>query len=98
MKLLLRISLCAVLLSIVPSSWAQEQDAEGCKDSLVITRMPGSKINSCESKEYDQATFSIPEDAKGNSEKVIEGEYHTWDYTTREGVSEIQVFRNIETA
>ena len=98
MKLLLRISLCGVLLSTLPSSWAQEQDAEGCKDSPVITRMPGSKINSCENKEYDQAKFSVPEDAQGNSEKVIEGEYHTWDYTTREGVSEIQVFRNIETA
>jgi OOP family OmpA-OmpF porin len=28
----------------------------------------------------------------------LEGEYHYWDYGTREGVSEIQVFRNFETA
>ena len=31
-------------------------------------------------------------------DKVVEGEMHTWDYGTREGVSEIQVFRNVETA
>ncbi|SRR6266851_3768314 len=31
-------------------------------------------------------------------DKTVEGEYHTWDYATREGVSEIQVFRNMETA
>ena len=31
-------------------------------------------------------------------EKTLEGEYHSWDYGTREGVSEIQVFRNFETA
>ncbi|MGZ7033046.1 MAG: OmpA family protein [Thermoanaerobaculia bacterium] len=98
MKSILCVSLCCALLSIVPSSWAQEPDAEGCKDSPMITRMPGSKINSCDDKEFEQARFPAKEDAQGNSEKVVEGEYHTWDYATREGVTEIQVFRNIETA
>lgn len=38
-------------------------------------------------------------DADGNAAtKTFEGEYHYWDYGTREGVSEIQVFRNFETA
>jgi len=32
------------------------------------------------------------------TEKTLEGEFHSWDYGTREGVSEIQVFRNFETA
>ena len=31
-------------------------------------------------------------------EKQLEGEYWSWDYGNREGVSEIQVFRYIETA
>jgi OOP family OmpA-OmpF porin len=81
-------------------SFAQNpDDAENCKDSPVITRMPGSKINSCENKEYEQASFPLKPDADGNSqEKKIEGEYHTWDYRNRDGMSEIQVYRNIETA
>lgn len=98
MKAMLGVSLSCALLWIVPSSWAQEPDAEGCKDSPIITRMPGSKLSSCDDKEYEQARLPFPEDALGNSEKVVEGEYHTWDYTTRDGVSEIQVFRNFETA
>src|ERR1700680_4974427 len=100
MKLFLRIALCSALLTQFPSSsWAQEEDAEGCKDSAVVTRMAGSHINSCENKEYEQAAFPLGTDADGNAkEKTVEGEYHTWDYRNRDGVSEIQVFRNIETA
>ena len=30
--------------------------------------------------------------------KVIEGEYRYWDYGTRDGLGELQVFRNFETA
>jgi len=30
--------------------------------------------------------------------KTVEGEFHSWDYGTRDGVSEIQVFRNMQTA
>lgn len=34
-----------------------------------------------------------------NSEqKHLEGEFHSWDIATREGTSEIQVFRNFQTA
>jgi OOP family OmpA-OmpF porin len=75
------------------------QDAEGCKDSAVITRMPGSTIHSCENKEFEQVKVPVAKDADGNvTEKTLEGEFHSWDYGTREGVSEIQVFRNFENA
>lgn len=74
-------------------------DAENCKDSPIITRMPGSTIHSCENKEFDQAKMPAGKDADGNvTEKTVEGEFHSWDYGTRDGVSEIQVFRNFETA
>jgi OmpA-OmpF porin, OOP family len=74
-------------------------DAENCKDSPIITRMPGSTIHSCENKEFEQAKLPVGKDADGNvTEKTVEGEYHYWDYGTRDGVSEIQVFRNFETA
>jgi OOP family OmpA-OmpF porin len=84
------------------NTFAQDEaptDAEGCKDSPLITRMPGSLIHSCENKEFDQAEMPAGRDAEGNSQqKTLEGELHTWDYGTRAGVSEIQVFRNFETA
>jgi OmpA-OmpF porin, OOP family len=72
----------------------QEQDAEGCKDSPLVTRFPGSTIHSCENKEYEQADFPMADGAT----KHLEGEFHSMDYGTREGVSEIQVFRNFQTA
>jgi OOP family OmpA-OmpF porin len=88
-----------VVLALVSAGWAQEQDAEGCKDSRVITRMAGSTIHSCDNKDFDQLKLPLDPDADGNAqEKTVEGEYHTWNYGTREGVSEIQVFRNIEAA
>jgi len=75
------------------------QDAEGCKDSPIITRMPGSTIHSCENKEYEQVKMPVAKNKDGEvTEKTLEGEFHSWDYGTREGVSEIQVFRNFETA
>jgi OmpA-OmpF porin, OOP family len=75
------------------------QDAENCKDSAIITRMPGSTIHSCENKEFEQVKVPVAKDADGNvTEKTLEGEYHSWDYGTREGVSDIQVFRNFENA
>jgi len=57
---------------------AQDQDAEGCKDSAIITRMPGSTIHSCKNKEYEQATLTVAKDKDGNeTEKKVEGEFHS---------------------
>lgn len=87
--------LTALPLFVLPLN-AQE-DMEGCKDSPLVTRMPGSTLANCDNKEYEQfdITVSGKEDAKP---KHVEGEYHSLSYNTREGVSEIQVFRNLETA
>lgn len=75
------------------------QDAEGCKDSPLVTRFPGSLIHSCETKEYEGADLPMGNDKDGNAlTKHVEGDYHSWDIATREGVSEIQVFRNFQSA
>src|SRR5215472_12480478 len=90
---LLALVVCAVSLQ------AQEQDAEGCKDSPLITRFPGSTIHGCENKEYEQAEMPVGTNKDGDViNKTFEGEYHYWDYGTRDGVSEIQVFRNFQNA
>ena len=95
-KLPLFIALLSVRPLCAPCLNAQE-DAEGCKDSQLVTRMPGSILANCDNKEYEQ--FDITVTAKDDApKKHVEGEYHSMNYNTREGVSDIQVFRNLETA
>jgi OmpA-OmpF porin, OOP family len=98
MKFLLRLFFCLAMFLCAATLRAQDddkpKDAEGCKDSPLISRFPGSTINSCDNKEYEQADFPMPNDRQ----KHLEGEYHYWDIATREGTSEIQVFRNFQTA
>lgn len=93
-------ALCSsLLLAISCFAQANPDDAENCKDSPIIARMPGSKINSCENKDFEQYTFPLKPDADNNAqEKKVEGEYHQWDYATREGMSNIQLYRNFQTA
>lgn len=103
MKACLRLLLCICLLFLAKDLRAQDddkpKDAEGCKDSPLITRFPGSIINSCENKEFEQADFPLGSDKDGNAlTKHVEGDYHSWDIATREGASEIQVFRNFQAA
>jgi OmpA-OmpF porin, OOP family len=99
MRAIFRLLVCVVLSLGAQNLIAQDQDAEGCKDSTMITRMPGSSIHSCENKEFEQSKMPLGNDKDGNAkEKTVEGEYHYWDYGTREGMSEIQVFRNFEAA
>jgi len=101
LRLLALVLVCS-LIAVPARLIAQEdapQDAEGCKDSPIITRMPGSTIHSCENKEFEQVKMPVVKNKDGEvTEKTLEGEFHSWDYGTREGVSEIQVFRNFETA
>jgi outer membrane protein OmpA-like peptidoglycan-associated protein len=88
---------CLLLAVAVISATAQDtpQDAEGCKDSPLIQRMPGSHINACDHKEFDSVKMPIAKDADGNlTEKTVEGETWTWDMGNREGLSDVQVFRN----
>lgn len=102
MKFILKVLVCFAFLSFAAGLRGQDekpQDAEGCKDSPLITRFPGSTIHSCENKEYEQADFPLGTDKDGNAlTKHVEGEYHSWDIGTRDGVSEIQVFRNFQNA
>jgi len=94
--------LCLAVLMCTPLAQAQDEerkDAEGCKDSPLVSRFPGGIIASCENREFDQYDFPLGNDKDGNPvTKHVEGEYHSWDITTHEGVSELQVFRNFQTA
>ncbi|HUJ29937.1 MAG TPA: OmpA family protein [Candidatus Acidoferrum sp.] len=74
-------------------------DAEGCKDSPIITRLPGSTIDACDTKEFDQLTIITGYAADGTViNKDLEGEIVRIDYSTREGTSALQVYRNVDAA
>lgn len=76
-------------------AFAQEQDAEGCKDSPLIQRMPGSTIATCDHKEFDSVEMPVGKNADGDPvTKNIEGEVWTWSLNNREGLSDVQVYRN----
>src|SRR5262249_31387357 len=51
-----------------------------------------------DNKEFDQFDFPLPPTDAGERSKHVEGEFHSWDIATREGTSELQVYRNMESA
>jgi hypothetical protein len=75
MRFLLRLMLGMVRCVSVTTLHAQDddkpKDAEGCKDSPLITRFPGSIIHSCDNKEFEQADFPMAD----SQQKHLEGEY-----------------------
>jgi outer membrane protein OmpA-like peptidoglycan-associated protein len=76
-------------------SFAFGQDAEGCKDSPLIQRMPGSTLSTCDHKEFDSVEMPVGKNADGDPvTKNIEGEVWSWSFTNREGLSDVQVYRN----
>jgi outer membrane protein OmpA-like peptidoglycan-associated protein len=94
-------ALCAavIICSLPLLSQDAPQDAEGCKDSPLIQRMPGSHINSCDHKEFDSIKMPVGKSSEGEPvEKAVEGETWTWDMGNREGLSDVQVYRNFVNA
>jgi hypothetical protein len=73
MGFLLRLLLGTVICLSVTILRAQDddrpKDAEGCKDSPLVMRFPGSIINSCENKGYEQADFPMAD----NQQKHLKG-------------------------
>ena len=86
--------LCCTLLLFAGGAPVRAQDAKGCKDSPLITRMPGSTIIRCDDKDYEEDDFPLP----NNKKQHVGGEYHHLAYAPKQGETPIHVFRNIETA
>jgi outer membrane protein OmpA-like peptidoglycan-associated protein len=80
---------------VIPVCAAQDHDADGCKDSPIVTRFPGSIIRSC--KELDDNAFDFNM-GNGKATKRIEGKYLELHYRYPETASKAQVLRNIHTA
>ena len=85
----------AVLLFVAPLL-AQEEDAEGCKDSTVLSRMKSCRIDSCDRKDFDSA--DIRTGSEEQQVKAVEGEVESIIYACADNVSFLQMARNAENA
>ena len=85
--------LCSALAAFMCSVNLQAQDKEGCKESPLMSRFPGSTITDCESKADDSFTFTL--DA---GKKAVEGEFQMITFQYPSSASKAQVVRNLNTA
>jgi OmpA-OmpF porin, OOP family len=83
---------CGVLSILAGEVHAQ--DARGCKDSPMMSRIPGSTILYCNHEGFAAHDFRLD----GGNIKHVEGERSVIGYQQPNDVSELQVFRNIEGA
>ncbi|HEY8181873.1 MAG TPA: OmpA family protein [Thermoanaerobaculia bacterium] len=90
-----RLLLVAALVLCVCPILAQEEDAEGCRDSAVLSRMKSCRIESCDKKDFDRADIHA-----GASEQMqaVEGEVETIIYHCGDNVSFLSIVRNAENA
>jgi outer membrane protein OmpA-like peptidoglycan-associated protein len=88
---------CLILAAFAAGAGAaQDKDAEGCKDSPLISRFPGSVIHQCNDKADDAFVFENIGPTK--EKKRIEGEFHQNVYYFPKTASKAQVVRNLNTA
>jgi outer membrane protein OmpA-like peptidoglycan-associated protein len=101
MKRVVRLVLAGVLLWAAPG-WAQEPgdpDAEGCKDSKIMTRMPGCTIAECRAKEFESIELQTGALKEGEPpKKTLEGAYDFTQYVCPGKLSILQIQRNAENA
>ena len=77
-----------------------EPDAEGCKDTPVLTRLPGCKIMRCESKEFDAMDLQIGaiKESGDAPMRTFEGATDIVTYVCPARLSSLQIVRNAENA
>lgn len=76
--------------------FAQQEDAEGCKDSSMLSRMKGCSIESCDKKDFDRA--DIRTGATDEQMKAVEGAVEIITYRCADNVSFLSIVRNAENA
>lgn len=95
----------AVLLALLSVTAVAEDDTVGCKDHPLFNRMPGYRINSCETKQFDARDFPANGalDADNNPAKLetVEGVQTYLVYDTpgeTSHASGLQIQRNFQNA
>ena len=90
-----------ILIASIVSGFSQD-DAEGCKDHAILTRMPTYFISSC-SNSYNQAEIVTGSTNGEQIRKTIEGNVSSIEYNQKEGnegklPSWFQIVKNYENA
>src|SRR6476660_6736711 len=87
----------AAMCLAVPAS-AQE-DAEGCKDSTILSRMPKCVIASCDKKDFDAADMRLgPNSDDPYYKQKVEAATEILHYRCDESISFLNIKRNAEAA
>ena len=80
----------------------QNEDAEGCKDHPLLTRMSGFHIGSCETRDFDVFDFPIENSTDGERKiESVEGKkyYLYYNYSKDDKIiTSRQILKNFETA
>jgi outer membrane protein OmpA-like peptidoglycan-associated protein len=83
---------------LASAALAQDTDAEGCKDSPLISRMTKCNITECSKKEYDGAELLTGFAKDDWIVKNIEGETERIEFACAVTLSPLQIARNMEAA
>jgi len=99
-----RLSAAVTLCLLCAAPALAQDDAEGCKDHPLFTRMPGMYISGCESSQFDLRKFPVgkPGTADETVKTVeVEGPVSWISYELKDGAtppSGLQITRNFEAA
>ena len=91
-KIMILSVLSIAFLALAGAAFAQEADAENCKDHPLFSRMKNFYIADCKMN-FDAVEFYVTE----SQTKTVEGQVTRIDYTLREGAptpSALQIRRN----
>ena len=90
----------SILAPFANAPFTHAQDAEGSKDHPLISRYPGSTINEYRQKAFDEYELPLSGVANGKFAKTqhLEGKVTAIYYTTPEGRSALEVYRNYDSA
>lgn len=100
MNLIGKLVMPAVFCLFAALSITHGQDAKGSKDHPLISRYPGSTIDEYSHKAFDEFELPLSKCADRKYEKTqhVEGKITAIYYTTPEGRSAVEIYRNYETA
>lgn len=86
--------LLCLALPLLAGVCSGQQDAQGCKDSPLISRFPGSVITTCTQKPDERFDFVLQSGPKKN----VEGEFHQIKYQFPKSANRDQVMSNLNAA
>lgn len=99
------IFLMTLVLICAPN--ARAEDAEGCKDHPLFSRLPGYSLGRCDKTEYEERNFNVgpakndPDRGGITATVAVKGPFYTMEYALNEGAtrkSPLQIMRNFQNA